>query len=587
MDINPEIKPADGRFTLFDALRMAGVAAFFFIVTAPMLSWLEFSNGIENLNVATALEIRRTNNWAMPTLAGQSRVAKPPLTAWITASLLSQRMLDEIASADPAVRDPAYKELNWQTRWPMLLIACLTAAAVYELGRLVGGWRVGLAAAFIYGTMFAFLRHSRRSSTDIQLSLWVTLANVFLGHAILCGRRWVGFVGAGVVLGLAFMSKGPVALVQTVAPAIAFVSWNSFGARKTDAARGKWNVRPILVGFALFVLIAMPWFVVVTIKLNARGENVFATWYREVSRDKATDLPPDSLFSYVSIFAMVFPWVVFFASGVLVACVESWKARRCAADGTDASRWLTFVLFFLVTPILIMSCFPDRKERYLLPMMGPAAVLAAVGWREWARRIAQPRQIEQMQTWVHRAIVASVGIGLPILGMTSWVKSLTTVDGRPWFTMSAGIGLALAAIAITVTDLVFNRRNKWATIITTVAIMLLVNVELTAGYRNTNEGRSEMRPFANVIRERFPDAEVYSVRPGRRSPEEFAIYLARTVTPVLDASTVKPSRRTRVVVICQEYQEPAPTPPAGWNLLATWKEGRKMWHAYYLLPVGI
>jgi len=57
------------------------IAALFFVVAAPTLSWLEFSNGSENLNIATALEIRRTGNWLLPTLQGEPRYAKPPAGA--------------------------------------------------------------------------------------------------------------------------------------------------------------------------------------------------------------------------------------------------------------------------------------------------------------------------------------------------------------------------------------------------------------------------------------------------------------------------------------------------------------------------
>src|SRR5688572_22604704 len=65
------------------------VAIVCFALIAPTLTWLEFSSGSENLNVATALEILREDRWLLPTLDGEPRVAKPPLTAWITASSIS------------------------------------------------------------------------------------------------------------------------------------------------------------------------------------------------------------------------------------------------------------------------------------------------------------------------------------------------------------------------------------------------------------------------------------------------------------------------------------------------------------------
>jgi len=52
------------------ALIWVGIVALFFAAVAPTLSWLEFSGGMENLNIATALELRRDHpdNWLIPTL---------------------------------------------------------------------------------------------------------------------------------------------------------------------------------------------------------------------------------------------------------------------------------------------------------------------------------------------------------------------------------------------------------------------------------------------------------------------------------------------------------------------------------------
>ena len=58
------------------------IAALFLVVIAPTLSWLEFSGGSENLVVATVLEVRRGGPWLVPTLKGEPRTTKPPLTTW-------------------------------------------------------------------------------------------------------------------------------------------------------------------------------------------------------------------------------------------------------------------------------------------------------------------------------------------------------------------------------------------------------------------------------------------------------------------------------------------------------------------------
>src|SRR5688572_1623652 len=72
----------------------AGVVLLIFISVAPTLTWLEFSNGSENLVVQTVLEIRRSGVWLVPTLQGEPRVQKPPLAAWISAAAVSDRTVE-------------------------------------------------------------------------------------------------------------------------------------------------------------------------------------------------------------------------------------------------------------------------------------------------------------------------------------------------------------------------------------------------------------------------------------------------------------------------------------------------------------
>ena len=89
-------------------LLVAGI----FAAIAPTLRWLEFSNGAEGLAVATAMEIRRTGRWLVPTLNDEPRLAKPPLTSWITAAAMPPKTLNETTSPSDSVRRPRGASLN-------------------------------------------------------------------------------------------------------------------------------------------------------------------------------------------------------------------------------------------------------------------------------------------------------------------------------------------------------------------------------------------------------------------------------------------------------------------------------------------
>src|SRR5687768_13387008 len=120
------------------------VALLFFSAVAPTLTWLEFSNGSENLNVATVLDTKRDGRWLVPRLQGEVRTQKPPLTAWITGAAVRRSSFEGMSSIEPSVRDWAARQLAWDVRWPALASMCALVMAVYGLGRTLADEQAGL-----------------------------------------------------------------------------------------------------------------------------------------------------------------------------------------------------------------------------------------------------------------------------------------------------------------------------------------------------------------------------------------------------------------------------------------------------------
>ena len=411
---------------------MLGVVIATFALIVPTLTWLEFSSGSENLNVGTAMEILREDRWLLPTLDGEPRVAKPPLTAWITAVAIDASTFQAMSSRDADIRARAEKQLTWQVRWPFLLTSCLMLLATAELGRVLGAgdWRVGVIAAAACASNLFFLRHGRQATTVVQLALWVAVANVGLAHAIMRGRWWSGGIGAGLALGLAFMSKGPVALVQSVAPVAVFLLWDAWISRRRgdDDARAlphglasvaAKRAMQLAIAIVLFALVALPWYALVA----SKNPDVWARWQMEVTREGATDLPPGKPYAYISFFAFIAPWTAFLIAGIAVIVRDLRGAPR-----DSRSRGMFLALLMVFVPILIMSLFRDRKERYLLPLIVPAAVVIARAVVEHLDTRHLKHAADRAVVAIHWATLLVFGIGLPIAG----VATLETVDGARW-----------------------------------------------------------------------------------------------------------------------------------------------------------
>jgi 4-amino-4-deoxy-L-arabinose transferase-like glycosyltransferase len=578
------------------------LAAAYFALVGPTLDWLQFHDPIENLNVATALEIRRGGPWLVPTLQGVPRLAKPPLTAWITTAAIRPGTVAALDSTDAVVRAAAYDRLTWEVRWPALLAACLTLAATFELGRTLAneedGDTFGLIAACVCATTLLFLRHCRLASTDGQLMLWVAVANLFLAKAVVRRKWWSGCLGAGAALGLVLMSKGPVGLAQTVLP---FGCWvvlvgfrgtpgeppgdTGFPARADDVGSRELRLSTSLhtrhglearvtgvTGIALGVLVTLLvggwWYALVA----ARRPGAVSLWLSEVTRVEADELAPDPWYKHFASLHLFAPWLVWLAAGAVLALRELW-----ARDRDRRRSPAVIALLLLLVPLLVMSLAKDRYQRYLAPLAPAGALLGAYAllehragrpagsrWAAWGRAAVM----------IHWLLLAAMTALVAVLASTGRFRPFLTVDGRPWFTPTAGAGLAAAALLAIGTGVLLHRRGRRTALVwATVLVMLVAQAVYVHGLGRSPSGRSALRPAAELIRERYPDAEVYVTLPNARNVisaggNDLSIHLNRPIRWAAEPSAVPASARRQIWFTTRPKGAAEPEMPRGWSLLA-------------------
>ena len=561
------------------------IAAGFFSL-APFLRLFEFSNGGENAVVASVQEMRRGGPWLVPTLHEEMRTKKPPLTTWVSALATRPQTVAQYSSRDPAARRAGFEDFGWDVRWPSLVAMCGVIAATYVLGKQLAGIRLGVVSSVICASSFFWLKNARLATTDAHLALWVAVTNCFLAWALLERRWWPGFIGAGVALGLAMMSKGPPALVQTVVPVFAFAAWQKWRAgprpELVTPRRGSF-LGPLFAGLFLFAVVGLLWYVVV---LWQRPE-IWREWMTEVTREGATALEPSPWYNYVLLLGLMSPWTMLLVAGIIGAAVIAFKP-----GATDPqARRIVLALLQLLVPILIMSLFRDRKLRYLIPLIAPASVLAGWGLLE----LLGPGAVRRRATpWLMAAFhwlpLIVVGVGLPIGGAFGWM-GLTRLDGGPWYSLRFAIIAAEALLLVIVVSLLLQRKaGAWAVLAGSAVFMVAWNVLLNVGYRHYREGRSEMRPLAEQILATYPDAALYSYRPDRptaRAPIDLSIYLNRVVENVKTPDEMANTTGRRLYLIRQREREPMAdpsklAPPIGgpWRFFAATGVDNSTWYTF-------
>jgi 4-amino-4-deoxy-L-arabinose transferase-like glycosyltransferase len=489
---------------------------------------LEFASGSENLVVATALESHRTGEWLLPTLNEQPRIKKPPLPMWWTAVFML-----------PAVND-GNANLEFWTRLSTVPLVVITLLSTYGLARVLrcsSHW--SLLAMLVCGSSLMFSRFARSATVDIHLMTWVALAS-FAWMLALRRKTIAPAMLAGAALGLAFMSKGPVALLQCGVPMLLMT---------VILKLPLGNIRQWLVGAACFSVIAFPWFVVVFVM--TRG--VANTWMVELHRRGATPFGADSPLTYLQLFLMVFPWTVFFVVGL----IDGAKHLR-RRGGTHAGA---IALLLVVVPVVVMTLFPDRKDRYLLPMIVPASVVVVQGCRLLARHHGRFNGIDKAVVVIQSVtlIGASVAMVVALWGVALWGV------GSPL----AGVVVATAMFSISVAGIVMTRRNVMWLLLATALVGLGATAVSLNVYSTLRQGKSELKPLAMLIRSQVSDAQVIHVNPQGLflAPNDLAIYLNQTVTIRIRIEDVPAeAEQIQVLVVQQEKGEPEPA-FAGWRVL--------------------
>jgi hypothetical protein len=212
-----------------------------------------------------------------------------------------------------------------------------------------------------------------------------------------------------------------------------------------------------------------------------------------------------------------------------------------------------------VVGIAVMTCFNDRKDRYILPLVPIASVVAAQSVVAMWKRAAHA--LPDWSHWITLIVLAC----LPMLGLT---KIVTTFDGRPWFSPALAIGATVAALAIVFIGMAVAHRWRVAMIVTPFVLMLLLQAVGIDGYAKSREGRSEFRPLAEWVRENYPDAEMYNTRldgQQKRASVDLSIYLNRATRWIADPASLPRSAHPQIYVIPQGRNEPMPQPAPGWK----------------------
>lgn len=325
---------------------------------------------------AIALQAWRTGEfWTLHAYPGQPYFNKPPLGFWIHGGVLHALGPGVLTARLPSVA-------------AALGCVLLTAAIVRELASRRAALLAGLATA----TSLEFFRRVREISLDMWQLLFM-LAALCLAASAVRRQQPARLIWAGVPLGLALLCKPLTALLAVPLLAL-WLAW-------VGQTRMTWH---LLGGCGVAVFLAAPWHVSM---LATHGREFLDQYLGVEVIDRAAGRRADSLGSFTSpwfylarLATRSWPWIA--CAGLAAA----WLVRGRALSWRNLAPKLALV--WTAGWLVALSAFPDRRDRYGLPLHAGVGMLAGLWlaqapwtwvqrgrdlWARWAAPVLVPGAI--------------------------------------------------------------------------------------------------------------------------------------------------------------------------------------------------
>lgn len=354
---------------------------------------------------------------AMPTLGGRPFLEKPPLFVWTMAA--SFKLLGVSAAS---------------ARVPAALFSAAALLAAFLLGRRAAGNAAGLLALLVLASTGEFWSVSHRSINDTALTAFVAWTHFFLLRAPprsstaddLDRRvRVFDWLAAGVLTGLAFMTKGVIGPVLALAPPL--VALFVLGERRCALALA------LRAGFAALAAIALfgaPWAFALARHDGGWG-NVYDCLVAQVLARSLGGTAQISGHTHGPAYYLLqlplscAPWIV-----AAPALVTSDALRR-----GEAAPWLRRFGVALLAGVVLLSIPSGKRGSYLVPLFPLLAALVG-GW------LAQARSDCTFERVTARLLIGLVALGSLALAIGAGALQLFALDRWPQIAPLRDAGLA-------------------------------------------------------------------------------------------------------------------------------------------------
>ena len=330
----------------------------------------------EGRYASLAYEMMRSGDWVTPRLNGILYFEKPPMQYWLGAVFLHLFGLNEFAAR----------------LWPALA-GFLTALAVGTTAWRLWGRETGIRSFAVAASMTWVFGNAHFLTLDAGLTLFLTVAlcAVLIAENVpatpTVRRNWIWLAWAA--MAGAVLSKGLVGIVIPGATLVLTCLW------RRDF--GPWRRMHWVSGLVIFLVLAAPWFVLVSMRNPTFAQFFFIHEHFARYLTKVHQRTGAWWYYLPLLLAGMLPWT----------SALPWLGPRRAADASPRTIAPADFLFVHSAFILLFfSASGSKLPSYILPMFPALALLIGLRMQQASPRVLRGHLLVPIIVWAI-ALVAS------------------------------------------------------------------------------------------------------------------------------------------------------------------------------------
>lgn len=308
------------------------------LMLVPHLGLIQ-TNIMEARNLITAREMVSDGHWIFTTINGMPRYEKPPLPTWLTA------IFGYICGFGNM----------FVLRLPVVLVTLMMVYFFYRLTKYMQFKNDhSLNASLILITSFYIFFAGRDNQWDMYTHAFMVACIFFLFKSFReTSNVTKNIFISGILFGCSFLSKGPVSFYALFLPFLL----SYFFVYRSNAGR---NLKLLLFVLIIGLIIGFSWPLYVRFFDTA---NVHAALSQQAQNWGDYEVKP--FWHYWSFFTQSGIWTI----PALISLMFFYMRKR-----VEDVKAYTFSFWWTILSVILLSLIPEKKMRYLLPVLIPLAL---------------------------------------------------------------------------------------------------------------------------------------------------------------------------------------------------------------------